>query len=59
MLLDEPTAHLDPRSQQLVHGVLAELARSRVVVAVSHRAGLIEMAKEHLVIGAAVEEAVG
>lgn len=37
VLLDEPTAHLDDSATQTVHQVMADLARERAVVAVSHR----------------------
>lgn len=48
VLLDEPTAHLDPAAESLVHEALAQLARTRVVVAVSHRTGLRELATHRL-----------
>ena len=48
VLLDEPTAHLDPAAESLVHDALAGLARTRVVVAVSHRQGLRELAAHRL-----------
>ena len=41
-------AHLDPAAETLVHEALAELARTRVVVAVSHRPGLAELAAHRL-----------
>ncbi len=37
ILLDEPTAHLDNASAATAHAVLARLARTRLVVAVTHR----------------------
>lgn len=48
ILLDEPTAHLDADSETLIHTVIGELARTRPVIAVSHRAGLIALA-DHVV----------
>ena len=50
VLVDEPTAHLDPASAQLVHDVLADLARERAVVAVTHRAELVAHADRHVVL---------
>lgn len=48
LLLDEPTAHLDPDAEALVHDVLRDLARSRLVVAVSHRQRLISLADQRV-----------
>ena len=48
LLLDEPTAHLDGESVARVHTLVSELARNRVVVAVSHRAELVALA-DHVV----------
>ncbi|MCO5307976.1 MAG: thiol reductant ABC exporter subunit CydD [Austwickia sp.] len=52
LLLDEPTAHLDGESEQIVHEVLTELARTRTVVAVTHRAGLVSRAAYRLELAA-------
>jgi ABC-type transport system involved in cytochrome bd biosynthesis fused ATPase/permease subunit len=41
LLLDEPTAHLDGSATELVRGLLADLAKERIVVAVSHEPELI------------------
>lgn len=51
VLLDEPTAHLDPDAEALVHAVIADLATDKVVVAVSHRPGLVAGADRTLVLG--------
>jgi ATP-binding cassette subfamily C protein CydD len=48
LLVDEPTAHLDPRAAGLVHEVLAGLAERRTVLVVSHRAELVELADHHV-----------
>lgn len=48
VLLDEPTAHLDPDAEAAVHAWLERLAADRIVVAVSHRRGLIARADAHL-----------
>ena len=48
LLLDEPTAHLDPDAEAIVHGYLERLAADRIVVAVTHRRGLVERADAHL-----------
>jgi ABC-type transport system involved in cytochrome bd biosynthesis fused ATPase/permease subunit len=44
LLLDEPTAHLDPEGAEHVARVVAELAERRVVVAVTHRDELLAYA---------------
>ena len=50
LLLDEPTAHLDPGSAALVHELLAGLAERRTVVVVTHRPELVELADQHVVL---------
>ncbi|MFL6081466.1 MAG: thiol reductant ABC exporter subunit CydD [Ornithinibacter sp.] len=50
LLVDEPTAHLDAASADLVHGVLADLAERRTVVVVTHRPELVTMADQHVVL---------
>lgn len=52
LLLDEPTAHLDDRSETLVHHVIQRLASSRCVVAVTHRAELLALADQVVVLDA-------
>ena len=46
VLLDEPTAHLDPLTEHVVADTLVELARDRAVVIVAHRPALVELADE-------------
>jgi ABC-type multidrug transport system fused ATPase/permease subunit len=41
VLLDEPTAHLDPVSEAAVAAAVRRLARDRTVVAVAHRPALL------------------
>ena len=48
LLLDEPTAHLDELTEQVVADTLVELARSRAVVVVAHRPALVALA-DHVV----------
>lgn len=43
MLLDEPTANVDPQGKFCLYELLAELASSRTVVAVSHDVSLLSM----------------
>ena len=50
LLLDEPTAHLDPEGAEHVAAVVAELAERRVVVAVTHRDELLAHADHHVVL---------
>ena len=48
LLVDEPTAHLDPASADLVHDVLLGLAERRTVVVVTHRPELVARADRHV-----------
>lgn len=51
VLLDEPTAHLDPESAATIHEVVRRLAADRVVVAVTHRPELVALADQHVRLG--------
>ncbi|WP_330475883.1 thiol reductant ABC exporter subunit CydD [Terrabacter sp. C0L_2] len=53
LLLDEPTAHLDPEGAAHVAAVVAELAERRVVIAVTHRDELLAHADHHVVLAVA------
>ncbi|MCY1702842.1 ABC transporter ATP-binding protein [Deinococcus sp. SL84] len=44
LILDEPTAALDPRSEAEVFAAFAELARGRTALLVTHRLGSVRMA---------------
>lgn len=44
VLLDEPTAHLDPLTEQVIADTMAELGRRRAVVLVAHRPAIVEYA---------------
>ena len=57
VLLDEPTAHLDPPSLEAIHIVVRELAATRVVIAVSHRPELVDLADQHLRLDSGAEVA--
>ncbi|MEP7161512.1 MAG: thiol reductant ABC exporter subunit CydD [Dermatophilaceae bacterium] len=48
LLFDEPTAHLDPRSESLVTSLLYRLSRDRAVVAVTHRDTLRRLPHAHV-----------
>ncbi|TQJ49005.1 thiol reductant ABC exporter subunit CydD [Phycicoccus sp. SLBN-51] len=48
VLLDEPTAHLDPESAEIAHEAIRTLAARRCVVAVSHRPELVAAADVHV-----------
>jgi ATP-binding cassette, subfamily C, bacterial CydD len=48
VLLDEPTAHLDPDSAELAHEAIRTLASRRCVIAVSHRPELVAAADRHV-----------
>ena len=51
VLLDEPTAHLDPESAGLAHQLIQKLAELRTVVAVTHRPELLALADQHIHLG--------
>ncbi|WP_370291301.1 thiol reductant ABC exporter subunit CydD [Nocardioides sp.] len=48
VLLDEPTAHLDDLTEQVVADTIVALARDRGIVVVAHRPRLLELADHHL-----------
>ena len=48
LLVDEPTAHLDPASAGQVHEVLVGLGERRTVVVVTHRPELVALADRHV-----------
>jgi thiol reductant ABC exporter CydD subunit len=48
LLLDEPTAHVDPEGAVELAAVVAELAERRVVIAVTHRDELLVHADQHV-----------
>ncbi|WP_051740641.1 thiol reductant ABC exporter subunit CydD [Kitasatospora sp. MBT66] len=50
LLLDEPTAHLDPESEAAVTGATAELMRGRTAIVVAHRTGLLPHADRILTV---------
>ncbi|WP_160977465.1 ATP-binding cassette domain-containing protein [Deinococcus xianganensis] len=52
LILDEPTAALDPRSEAEVFGTFAALARGRTTLLVTHRLGSVLMADRVLVMKA-------
>ncbi|RNM15902.1 thiol reductant ABC exporter subunit CydD [Nocardioides pocheonensis] len=49
VILDEPTAHLDAETEQIMLATLTRLARHAIVVVVAHRAAVIGAA-DHLVV---------
>ena len=51
VLLDEPTAHLDPDSEQVVAAAVRRLARGRTVIAVAHRPALLADAERVIDLG--------
>lgn len=51
VLLDEPTAHLDDRSAGLAHKAIRQMARTRLVVVVTHRPELVELADAEIRMG--------
>ncbi|WEV76965.1 thiol reductant ABC exporter subunit CydD [Janibacter cremeus] len=59
VLLDEPTAHVDPDSTAVLGAVITELARTRTVIAVSHQPELVSRADQHIDLGAVATDAPG
>ena len=53
VLLDEPTAHLDAASEQVLLDTLRRLGRTRTVVVVAHRASVLDIADHVLALPAA------
>jgi ABC-type multidrug transport system fused ATPase/permease subunit len=53
VLLDEPTAHLDPDSEAAVAAAVAGLAANRTVIAVAHRPALLAAADRVVRLGPA------
>lgn len=51
VLLDEPTAHVDPGSASTIGEVIARLARTRTVIAVSHQPDLVGRADQQVALG--------
>ncbi len=48
LLFDEPTAHLDPDTEADLHHVIRDLAVRRIVIVVTHRPGLLQLA-DHVI----------
>jgi ABC-type transport system involved in cytochrome bd biosynthesis fused ATPase/permease subunit len=57
VLLDEPTAHLDPDSEQVVAAAVRRLARGRTVITVAHRPALLADAERVIDLGPATARA--
>ena len=51
VLLDEPTAHVDPESVDAIGQTIAGMASTRTVIAVSHQPDLLTRADHHLHLG--------
>lgn len=49
LVLDEPTASLDPQTEYAIYGRFAELTRNRLTILVSHRFSTVRMA-DHIVL---------
>jgi ATP-binding cassette subfamily C protein CydCD len=52
VLLDEPTAHLDPDTERIIADTVTDLARERAVVLVAHRQTLIDLADQVITLSA-------
>ncbi|QBR93880.1 thiol reductant ABC exporter subunit CydD [Nocardioides euryhalodurans] len=55
-LLDEPTAHLDTLTEQVIADTIVELGRRRAVVVVAHRPAMVALADHHLELPAPLPE---
>ncbi|WP_435200660.1 thiol reductant ABC exporter subunit CydD [Janibacter sp. GS2] len=51
VLLDEPTAHVDPDSATTIGATITQLARTRTVIAVSHQRDLVARADHEVALG--------
>ncbi|MFE7223218.1 thiol reductant ABC exporter subunit CydD [Nocardioides sp. NPDC057577] len=56
VLLDEPTAHLDPDTERIIADTVTDLARDRAVVLVAHRPALIDIADQVITLPAETAE---
>ncbi|MER7557353.1 thiol reductant ABC exporter subunit CydD [Nocardioides sp. NPDC126508] len=56
VLLDEPTAHLDPDTERIIADTVTDLARERAVVLVAHRQALIDIADQVITLSAETVE---
>jgi ATP-binding cassette, subfamily C, bacterial CydD len=50
IILDEPTAHLDKRSEELVQKAIHQYAKGRTMISVAHRLSTIEQADQIIVL---------
>lgn len=49
LMLDEPTAHLDSQTEQLIQNAIAEYAKNHLVITIAHRLNTVKKAK-HLIV---------
>ncbi|KKL10609.1 hypothetical protein LCGC14_2554120, partial [marine sediment metagenome] len=58
LVLDEPTAHLDSQTEQLVQTAINQYAQDHLVVVIAHRLNTIEHAKQILIMkdGSVIEQ---
>lgn len=50
VILDEPTANLDPKTEHEIYNILHSLAKGRIAVVVSHRLALAKLADRVVVL---------
>ncbi|MEH1951518.1 MAG: ABC transporter ATP-binding protein [Nostoc sp.] len=50
VILDEPTANLDPKTEHEIYNILRNLAKGRIAVVVSHRLALAKLADRVVVL---------
>lgn len=49
LMLDEPTAHLDSQTEQLIQNAIAEYAKNHLVITIAHRLNTVKNAKQLIV----------
>jgi ATP-binding cassette subfamily C protein CydD len=49
LMLDEPTAHLDSQTEQLIQNAIAEYAKKHLVITIAHRLNTVKNAKQLIV----------
>jgi ATP-binding cassette subfamily C protein CydD len=49
LMLDEPTAHLDSQTEQLIQNAIAEYAKEHLVITIAHRLNTVRNAKQLIV----------
>jgi ATP-binding cassette subfamily C protein CydD len=59
LIMDEPTAHLDPENEQLIRQTINKLSRDITVISIAHRIETIEQADRIIVLNQGIVEQQG